>query len=338
VELLVVIAIIGILVALLLPAVQSARETARRTACVNNLRQVGLAALAFEAVHKRFPPGYLGSTDLPFNGGALADIQGTHQWCGVLAYLLPYLEATSVHDLFSKTLDMALNSRDDGWWNDVNSSLAAQYTLSTFLCPSTPSDVPLSGFVMYNHDVMLGGEITVHAPGIQVTGGIPGLTHYQGVRGVWGKLGPGMSVRLLGEVRVVDKELIGMFTVRSQTVAGRITDGASNTLMFGEAPGTIGYAAVGTPIRRNGFLAGVAWAGTGTLPTFYGLDASSFNDSSTPGVYDTHFAAFGSVHSGDIVPFCFVDGSVQQLNEAIDLGVLYALSTIRGGEVVGEGY
>jgi hypothetical protein len=196
--------------------------------------------------------------------------------------------------------------------------------------------VPLSAVVLYNYDVIAGGNVTVHFPGIPTTGPIPGLTHYQGVRGVWGKLGPEVSVPLLGETRIVDKELIGVFGVRSQTVMGQITDGTSNTLMFGEAPGTIGYAAVGTTIRQNGFVAGVAWAGNGTLPTFYGLDGSAFHDSSVPDRYDTHLAAFGSVHAGEIVPFCFVDGSVQQLNKSMDQRVLYALSTIRGGDVVGE--
>jgi prepilin-type N-terminal cleavage/methylation domain-containing protein len=81
VELLVVIAIIGILVALLLPAIQAAREAARRSQCINQIRQLGLAAHNFEGTRKHFPPSVDGSS------------------FSYIAVILPYVEGQTIHDL-----------------------------------------------------------------------------------------------------------------------------------------------------------------------------------------------------------------------------------------------
>src|SRR3954469_3488637 len=87
VELLVVIAIIGILVALLLPAIQAAREAARRTKCVNNLKNVALACLNYESSRKALPPGSLLVLD-PKTGGAA----GTQSGLGWQVLILPFIE------------------------------------------------------------------------------------------------------------------------------------------------------------------------------------------------------------------------------------------------------
>jgi prepilin-type N-terminal cleavage/methylation domain-containing protein len=94
VELLVVIAIIGILVGLLLPAVQMAREAARRTACMNNLKQLALANANFEATKKKYPPlqEYLAHTGHGANASAK-----TANW---VVSLLPYVEQTALRDLW----------------------------------------------------------------------------------------------------------------------------------------------------------------------------------------------------------------------------------------------
>src|SRR2546423_10314875 len=92
VELLVVIAIIGVLVALLLPAVQSARESGRRMSCANNIKQLGVAAHNFHDVFGRLPPGWLGQ--MP--PSTWNSHQTDNQYIGVLAHLLPYLEQQNV--------------------------------------------------------------------------------------------------------------------------------------------------------------------------------------------------------------------------------------------------
>jgi prepilin-type N-terminal cleavage/methylation domain-containing protein len=90
VELLVVIAIIGLLVGLLLPAIQSAREAGRRTQCLNNLKQCGLALLAFYDEHNAFPVG---------NVAPQPNTPGYLGWWGFQARILPYLESRNIYDL-----------------------------------------------------------------------------------------------------------------------------------------------------------------------------------------------------------------------------------------------
>jgi prepilin-type N-terminal cleavage/methylation domain-containing protein/prepilin-type processing-associated H-X9-DG protein len=113
VELLIVIAIIGILIALLLPAVQAAREAARCMQCANNLKQFGLAALNFEQANKCFPVSSWDTTE-PYRG----------YW----SYLLPYLEQSNIASLYDTTVN----------WYDAGNATAIQTQLSFFRCPSAP--------------------------------------------------------------------------------------------------------------------------------------------------------------------------------------------------------
>src|SRR3954451_689431 len=94
VELLVVIAIIGILVALLLPAIQAARESARRSQCTNNLRQLGIAALNYESSKKAFPYGRKRGQVTKADGSTAA--LNVAQW-GHLAWILPYAEEGAIY-------------------------------------------------------------------------------------------------------------------------------------------------------------------------------------------------------------------------------------------------
>ncbi|MEM9410911.1 MAG: DUF1559 domain-containing protein [Planctomycetota bacterium] len=125
VELLVVIAIIGILIGMLLPAVQQVREAARRTACSNNMRQLGLAAHNYESTNEKFPSGYtqefLSNSDCPDNSG--------YQGHSVFYYLLPFVEANNVFN------GMDPNCPKSNRVSDPEFNQAAA-VIATYLCPS----------------------------------------------------------------------------------------------------------------------------------------------------------------------------------------------------------
>jgi prepilin-type N-terminal cleavage/methylation domain-containing protein/prepilin-type processing-associated H-X9-DG protein len=143
VELLVVITIIGILISLLLPAVQSAREAARRMACFNNLHQIGLGLQSYHLAHKTFPPGCIEPAFLATNGRQYA-------WS---ALLLPQIEKQSLYATidFSKPCYAAANAK------------AAATMVSTYVCPSTPRNSPLvQGCGATDYGGMYGEAIPPH--------------------------------------------------------------------------------------------------------------------------------------------------------------------------------
>ncbi len=129
IELLVVIAVIGMLVALLLPAVQAARDSARRTQCANNLRQMGIAMIAFHDAKKHFASAY---TSQP--GGAMgpADAETGDAGPGwtCLMQILPFMEGDNVRDSFDPALPC---------WSPANAE-AAQQSIGAYLCPSVSDD------------------------------------------------------------------------------------------------------------------------------------------------------------------------------------------------------
>src|SRR5262245_56194429 len=119
VELLVVIAIIGVLVALLLPAVQSAREAARRASCSNNLSQIGLAIHHYEMAHGIYPPGTINSTGPITNTAAGYH----HNW---VVQLLPYIEQQNAYNVLDKRASI---------YSPQNAAVAANMP-RLLICPS----------------------------------------------------------------------------------------------------------------------------------------------------------------------------------------------------------
>src|SRR4051794_1405736 len=140
VELLVVIAIIGILVALLLPAIQAAREAARRSQCVNKMKQLSLAVLNYESARKLLPYANTPNNTLPMKSGPCAGTAGAAGSSNglfhhtVFTYILPYIEEQATYD----QIDFKKN------WNDPNNNshnttnlAATSRDIDVLLCPST---------------------------------------------------------------------------------------------------------------------------------------------------------------------------------------------------------
>ena len=119
VELLVVIAIIGILIGMLLPAVQQVREAARRTDCMNNLKQIGFATQLFQDAHEAFPPARVAAPPE-------ADGQDCRNGCASwFVHILPFVEQVNIYNQWDFTLDYSLQSQD-----------AVARPIDTFLCMS----------------------------------------------------------------------------------------------------------------------------------------------------------------------------------------------------------
>ena len=308
VELLVVIAIIGILIALLLPAVQAAREAARRTQCANNMKQLGLAAQTYESTHKKFPPGYLGMWNHLFNPAANlresrnddAGFWTPIQYVGVFAYLLPQLEQDAAYDMLDVELDVERNSA--AWWTLPGSRQAASFTIPSFICPSDqahnetlPSAASLGAYVAIRH-YQGGWSWQRSAPAFGAPFNVDttnfGRSNYIGVAGRMGlKQGAG---GMCCPASTPDPHK-GIFTNRSITSSSEILDGLSNTLMFGE--GVFGELA-GVNRRDRG----CTWMGCGTFVSTYGITAGQ-----------EHYR-FSSRHPG-VVQFCLADASVRPMRK-----------------------
>ena len=324
VELLVVIAIIGILIALLLPAVQAAREAARRMQCTNNLKQISLAAHQYHDMAGTFPPAFL-------SGWNFTTPTVRKRGFSLYIHLLPFIEMGSLYDQWD------FSDPDNAFVGDLDSLAAKGPNL---LCPSEPeSENPLD----YGSKHIQGVEMPPRHIKVTSYCGNAGTRSYHPdsgflqADGVFFMTGPNSQPKANQQpVRFAD-----------------ITDGASNTLFFGERsrsdPNYDTFAEQGWDWNFRFYG---NWCGASRLvvshntlssyspinyrlPFNYETRASANPPANSADDFDYYIdmrlCAYGSSHPGG-ANISLADGSVRFFSETIPMATLRALSTRSGGE------
>ncbi len=322
IELLVVIAIIAVLISLLLPAVQSAREAARRAQCVNNLKQIGLALHNYESAQGSFPIGLIRYT-LP-----LCDAASNRRHT-MFAMILPFLEQGNLYA--GLNYDVGANS--------IRNITAQETFVNAFYCPSderstgplNPAGGPLQ-FIGVNQSSYAGNAGTIE------------LFRYR-----YSTANPGNCRHIEGD---------GSFVISWNYGISRFTDGTSNTLFVGEAsrfrgqpaswqfPWNYGewFSLVNAPAGSSASAThGIAYTAarpnaplqlTGaSSDVTTAIDPDPFTWWTKPQAQSYGSFGFRSQHPGG-VNFMFGDGSVRFIKSTIDLTTYRSLSTRSGGEVV----
>jgi prepilin-type N-terminal cleavage/methylation domain-containing protein/prepilin-type processing-associated H-X9-DG protein len=319
VELLVVIAIIGILVALLLPAIQAAREAARRNQCQNNLKQLSLAMLNYESAQKALPSGgwdwhWMGDPD----GG-----YGPTQPGSWVYNIAPLIEEANV-----RTIAQGLPLPQ----KRIELMKLSETPIVTMNCPSRrvarPYPYFYSGDVYQNMNtpkVAVRGDYGACMSGKRapIDGFLYPATLALGATFDWDKAEKNKLGTVDGKVRHLDGVVVYHRTIKLQ----QITDGLSNTYMLGEKALVIPHYEDGkAPWDDQSYYLG--------FDQDTNLSSYSLPIVDSPQDIDVHFR-FGSAHT-TMFNMSFCDGSVHPMSYDIDIAIHQALGSRNGGENVDD--
>jgi len=307
VELLVVIAIIGALVALLLPAVQAARESARRAQCINHLKQLGLAVLNYESSTGAFPAAAVGHN---LTEDTVANWYGRdqaffgrlgHSW---MVLILPQLEQSAIYDAW----DFEENVSE-------NADLATT-DIPGFYCPSRrdgvrDEDVKFTPFGAWESGGTDYGACTGFGNSTQDAGG---GSQYAPCKHPFGAF---INFEFTGTANNPIARAIGAIVPGRSTKLSNITDGLSQTILLGELQRT------SREDNHCSFFPEEAWS-IGGVSNLFNTQTGSMND--------MFFESPGSDHPGG-AHFANADGSVQFLSENIDSDTLQAFSSIDADDI-----
>ncbi|MFH5802861.1 DUF1559 domain-containing protein [Alienimonas sp. DA493] len=365
IELLVVIAIIAILVSLLLPAVQQAREAARRSQCQNNLKQIGLAAHNYHSAHKAFPLCGMGPSFRSAGGwGNLSPFVG----------MLPYLDQTALWNQVSKPLDTNNDGTPDfGPFGPANTSNYSQpagnyppwrTVIPALVCPSDPAPAPTGNQLgQTNYAFNAGDSDILHDDDL---GRARGMWSWGRCLGLRDARDGTVNTMLFAEIGRPSPERAWQGGVMSngQADSGRVDVNAC--LNDSTDPNNPGYYPTGASGSYTTFHAerGRAWCSNENQYGAFnavlapnGPSCSNDNNArgASPGQNGNYYiVSAGSYHTG-IVQVVMCDGSVKSISETINAqtgtgstlpqpaasgksayGVWGALATRTGGEVVDE--
>lgn len=308
VELLVVIAIIAMLVTLLLPAVQSAREAARKMQCSNNLKQQGLASLNYESAHNKLVPGHLSGS-----GGV--------SW---MVLIMPYMELGSLYD----QVDINLT-----WYAFPQEVVATQ--LDEFYCPSRSRSVRLSldGNSRFGFNQRLGGALSDYA----MNGGDGFLYPFWDSTKIGKRdgLGNGLATRPdLTSGTIVDSDKGHVLKDwKSPLGIQHVTDGLSKTLLFGEKFVHLQHQGKGN------WGDGTLWSADLHPPSVRVVGPKypiARSDTDVTVRSDPINMNFGSAHNSGLCQFVFADGSVHALSAGTNTTMLGYLANRSDGNPITE--
>ncbi len=257
IELMVTIFVISVLVAIILPSVQQAREASRRLQCRNNLKQIGIALNNYIQLRSVYPPGYV------YNPNAGAPFMG---WSWE-AMLLPMLDQAPLYDSLSSQFDQGLPAT--GW-------TLSQSALAGFRCPSDVGESLIA---------------SVDIPGVNSSTGQPGNTspstisfgrsNYFGVAGYWDNAGTLTGLNAAGTAGIVTiKTFRGTFGENSSVLPAQIRDGSSNTIIVGERYSPVASSAIS--LTTSDTTTTTTGPTGGDCPKSGGSDSTSTGTTTTP--------------------------------------------------------